>query len=73
MSAMTVRELIIDLSTLNPNLEIWLQDEAANAGFSPLDHLDEVEDNDPAQGEPKLCLGLFYRPATTEPAWPGDR
>jgi hypothetical protein len=73
MSAMTVRELIIDLSTLNPNLEIWLQDETANDGFSPLDHLDEVIDGDPAPGEPKLCLGLFHRPAGPEPAWPGDR
>jgi hypothetical protein len=72
-SAMTVKELIRDLADLDPNLEVWVEDQGANDGFSPLNHLDEVSDSDPAPGEPKLCLGLFHSPAATEPAWPGDR
>ena len=73
MSTITVRKLIMDLSTLNPDLEVWLQDEGSNIGFSPLNHVGLVTDDDPTPGEPKLCLGLFHGPARTEPAWPGDR
>jgi hypothetical protein len=72
-NAMTVKELIHDLLELDMNMEVWLEDEASNYGLLPLNHVDEVGDDDLPPGEPKLCLGLFHSPARSIPAWPGDR
>jgi len=57
-NAMTVKELIHDLLELDMNMEVWLEDEASNYGLLPLNHVDEVGDDDLPPANPNFVSAL---------------